>query len=101
MRLGRFDSHPIVYQVSRSHFEHQTMQLMMRAVDVQQPLPYLRGCLYSDIISPAVVLAEKMCLIIGDLIVVAVTWWKTYGILRQAYKTQIKAPLYQAIFRDG
>jgi hypothetical protein len=39
--------------------------------------------------------------IIADLIVLAVTWYKTVGIVREAHLLGIRMPIGEVLFRDG
>ncbi|TBU42631.1 hypothetical protein BD309DRAFT_865942 [Dichomitus squalens] len=48
-----------------------------------------------------VVLVSRICLIAGDAVVIAVTWWKTYRLKREAEASNIKAPLVTMLLRDG
>lgn len=48
-----------------------------------------------------VIIAEKACLVTGDLIVVVVTWWKTYITVQDVRKHKTSAPLAVFLFRDG
>ncbi|TBU27604.1 hypothetical protein BD311DRAFT_778821 [Dichomitus squalens] len=48
-----------------------------------------------------VVLVSRICLIAGDAVVIAVTWWKTYRLKREAEASDIKAPLVTMLLRDG
>ena len=45
--------------------------------------------------------ATRTSLIIGDIIVVVLTWMKTYKTLREALNLQIKVRLTTLLLRDG
>lgn len=53
------------------------------------------------LIHRSVIIAEKACLVTGDLLVVVVTWYKTYITIQDVRKTKVKAPLAMLLFRDG
>jgi hypothetical protein len=42
-----------------------------------------------------------VAVIIADLIVLAVTWYKTVGIIREAHLHGIRIPIGKILFRDG
>ncbi|OCH87934.1 hypothetical protein OBBRIDRAFT_735361 [Obba rivulosa] len=48
-----------------------------------------------------VVVATRICLIASDLILLLVTWMKTYATKRQADQLNIKTPLATMLLRDG
>ncbi|KAI0827993.1 hypothetical protein BC628DRAFT_1317402 [Trametes gibbosa] len=47
------------------------------------------------------VIASRACLIAGDLIVLLVTWYSTYGITRAAKVANIQMSLTSALLKDG
>ncbi|EMD39475.1 hypothetical protein CERSUDRAFT_71392 [Gelatoporia subvermispora B] len=46
-------------------------------------------------------ISTRVCLIASDLLLLFVTWRKTYGIKRQAEEHKIKTPLVTMLLRDG
>lgn len=48
-----------------------------------------------------VTIATRVTAIIADIIVLAVTWRKTVGIVRRASRLEIRAPLSEVLIRDG
>ncbi|KAI0669609.1 hypothetical protein C8Q78DRAFT_977205, partial [Trametes maxima] len=50
---------------------------------------------------PAVVIAGRICLIVGDLLVLIITWHSTYAIRRAAHDGQLRMSLTKAILKDG
>ncbi|EMD37431.1 hypothetical protein CERSUDRAFT_73326 [Gelatoporia subvermispora B] len=41
------------------------------------------------------------CLILGDVLVLAITWWKTYHVYRLARTVKVGSPLSMTLLRDG
>ncbi|KAI0820864.1 hypothetical protein BC628DRAFT_1465142, partial [Trametes gibbosa] len=48
-----------------------------------------------------VVLVSRISLIVGDAVVLAVTWWKTYRIKKAADAAQMKTSIIDLLLRDG
>ena len=46
-------------------------------------------------------LATRILVIIGDVLVLGVTWSKTMQLYRESRHLEIKAPLATLLFRDG
>lgn len=46
-------------------------------------------------------LATRIAVIIGDVLVLLVTWSKTAQLYRESRRLRIKAPLATLLFRDG
>lgn len=46
-------------------------------------------------------LSTRIAVIVADLLVLAVTWYKTAGTVRQAHRLGIRAPLWEIMLRDG
>ena len=46
-------------------------------------------------------LATRIAIIIGDVLVLLVTWSKTAQFYRESKRLRIKAPLATLLFRDG
>ncbi len=49
----------------------------------------------------AVVLGSRISLIVGDALVLAVTWWKTYRLKRAADAARVKTFIVELLLRDG
>jgi hypothetical protein len=46
-------------------------------------------------------LGTRVAAIIADIIVLAVTWYKTIGIVKEAHLLGIGMPIGEILFRDG
>ncbi|KAI0684057.1 hypothetical protein BC835DRAFT_1294107, partial [Cytidiella melzeri] len=46
-------------------------------------------------------LSTRGCVILADVIVLVVTWIKTFGTVREASRLKIKVPLSEIMIRDG
>jgi hypothetical protein len=46
-------------------------------------------------------LGTRAAAIVADFIVLAVTWYKTIGIVREAHLLGIRMPIGEILFRDG
>ncbi|OJT14268.1 hypothetical protein TRAPUB_9180 [Trametes pubescens] len=49
----------------------------------------------------AVVLGSRISLIVGDALVLAVTWWKTYRLKRAADAARVKTSIIELLLHDG
>ncbi len=58
-------------------------------------------CAGSLLTALAVTIASRVCLIVGDLIVLIVTWHSTFSITRAAQVANIRMSLTGAILKDG
>ncbi|KAH9850483.1 hypothetical protein C2E23DRAFT_887374 [Lenzites betulinus] len=56
---------------------------------------------YPSSVYNVVVIASRVSLIVGDAIVLAVTWWKTYRIKKAADAAQMRTSIVDLILRDG
>ncbi|KAI0638277.1 hypothetical protein C8Q77DRAFT_1242693 [Trametes polyzona] len=67
--------------------------------------PYPIGCTWTPAMSPHMYnsfsIAVRTCNIITDLLVLVITWWKTYGIRRAVANAKLKVSLSTLILRDG
>ncbi|EMD40159.1 hypothetical protein CERSUDRAFT_92653 [Gelatoporia subvermispora B] len=52
-------------------------------------------------INPGVTISSRLCAVVADLLVLAMTWIKTYVIIRDARICGVKMPLAEAMIRDG
>ena len=43
----------------------------------------------------------RVCAIVSDLLVIIITWWRTYAMKREADRLHIKASLASLLLRDG
>jgi hypothetical protein len=46
-------------------------------------------------------LATRISVVVADIIVLAVTWYKSLGTVRQAYRLGVRVPLWEILLRDG
>ena len=46
-------------------------------------------------------LATRISVIVADLVVLAVTWHKAVGTVREAYRLGIRVPISEVLLRDG
>ncbi len=46
-------------------------------------------------------LVTRVSVIVGDVLLIAVTWFKTARLYKDARKLNVKAPLATLLFRDG
>ena len=49
----------------------------------------------------SVSLATRIAVIIGDILVLVVTWSKTMQLYRESQRLGVRAPLATVLFRDG
>ncbi len=49
----------------------------------------------------AVVLGSRISLIVGDALVLAVMWWKTYRLKRAADAARVKTSIIELLLHDG
>ncbi|EIW53064.1 uncharacterized protein TRAVEDRAFT_53479 [Trametes versicolor FP-101664 SS1] len=64
---------------------------------VNLPEPY--NCEVNNAITVA--LHTKISLIVGDALVLAVTWWKTYRLKKAADAAHMKTSIFELLLRDG
>ncbi|KAI0738123.1 hypothetical protein BC629DRAFT_1300472, partial [Irpex lacteus] len=55
----------------------------------------------TNMVSLTVSLVTRLSVIVGDVLVLAVTWRKTYLAYREARRLRIRAPVTTMLFRDG
>lgn len=53
------------------------------------------------IISDEVTAASRTCVITSDVIVLVITWVKTFKIKREAVRNNVSVPLVSMLLRDG
>ncbi len=62
---------------------------------------HLCGCSPQFILARLVSLATRTAVIVGDVLVLVITWTKTAQAYREARRMKIRAPLATILFRDG
>lgn len=53
------------------------------------------------LITNSVLIASRSCVIVTDVLVLVITWWRTYGTRKAAAEANIKVSLSTLILRDG
>lgn len=48
-----------------------------------------------------VTIASRVCLIVGDLVVLIITWYTTYGIRKAAAGIKVRTSLTDSLLKDG
>lgn len=70
-----------------------------RFLDVSTQIKSITLCIYKK--DATVSLATRISVIIGDVLLLAVTWTKTAQAYQEAHRLNIRAPLATMLFRDG
>ncbi|KAH9840607.1 uncharacterized protein C8Q71DRAFT_904709 [Rhodofomes roseus] len=66
------------------------------------PLPVCTyNAYYSESEHLKLTIATRVCSIVSDLLVIVVTWWRTYALKREADRLHMRASLATLLLRDG
>ncbi|KAH9846947.1 hypothetical protein C2E23DRAFT_890400 [Lenzites betulinus] len=74
--------------------------IYLYAKTISENFPYPIGCLWTPVMSPDLYNARS-CVIVTDVLVLVITWWRTYGTRKAAAEANIKVSLSTLILRDG
>ncbi|OCH90494.1 hypothetical protein OBBRIDRAFT_776875 [Obba rivulosa] len=75
--------------------------LLAIVVCVLNLVPVVTNAVRVQYASIAVVVSARLCVIAADILVLLITWSKTFGMKRAADRSSVKAPLTAMLLRDG